>query len=157
MLVIATNPTIRTMWDHHKFARIVEKFDSKTVVMHYEFKPPKIAAFANSHDFLVLRTERIEKDGTILILSRSVYHQDVPERKGATRSEIDIAGFCIKPAGSAQSTVIYVNQSMLFVEIYIDCVLAELKGLPKMIEDIMVGKRALAVYNIRKFVEKGKL
>lgn len=115
MLTIATNTTIRSMWDHHKFARIVEKFDSKTVIMHYEFKPPKIVAFANSHDFLVLRTERVESDGTILILSRSVYHQDVPERKGITRSEIDIAGFCVKPAGNAQCTVIYVNQSEWFL------------------------------------------
>ena len=99
------------MWDHHRFAKVIEQLDEKSVVMHYEFKPPKIVMFANSHDFVVIRTERIDPDGTCLVLSRSIVHQDVPERKGCTRSEVDIAGFCIKPAGTSQSVLIYVNQS----------------------------------------------
>ena len=99
------------MWDDHRFAQVIEQLDEKTVVMHYEFKPPEDNSSEKPHDFVVVRTERIDPDGTCLILSRSIVHQDVPERIGCIRSEVDMAGFCIKPEGTSQSFLIYVNQS----------------------------------------------
>ncbi len=59
----------------------------------------------------MIRTERRQEDGTILILSRSVVHKEAPERKGYNRSEVEVSGFVIKPCGATSSVVIYVNQA----------------------------------------------
>ncbi len=61
----------------------------------------------------MLRTEKVEPDGALLLLARSVVHPDAPEKKGITRSELDIGGWVIKSCGTHSSVVIYVNQSNL--------------------------------------------
>jgi len=141
MRVIANNLKVRQQWDNHLAPRILERFDEKTAIIQWEYKPPKYLGMLASHDFVMLRTERVESDGALLLLGRSIVHPDAPEKKGTRRSELDIGGWLVKSCGTHSSVVIYVNQT-------------ELKGLPKVLEEASMTRRALSVYNVRKFVDK---
>jgi hypothetical protein len=72
----------------------------------------------NNHEFVMLRTERRDPDGSILLLARSVVHPDAPEKKGVTRSELDIGGWLIKPCGAHSCVVTYVSQSKLTIILF---------------------------------------
>jgi hypothetical protein len=141
MRVIANNFQVRHNWDNLQDPKILERFDKKTIILSWVYPPPKLFGMMSSHEFVMLRTERIDSDGAILLLSRSVVHPDVPEKKNPVRSELDIGGFLIKPCGTHSSVVIYVSQT-------------ELIGLPKILEEAAVSRRALTIHNIRRFVDK---
>mmetsp|Transcript_23489 Transcript_23489/g.32855 ORF Transcript_23489/g.32855 Transcript_23489/m.32855 type:complete len:768 (-) Transcript_23489:959-3262(-) len=143
MRTFAVSIPLRKNWDLlYSGGRIIEKVDDRTVIYQIEFKAPKwAAAFYRGHDFVMIRTEKVEPDGTIMVLSRSIVHQDAPERKQYQRSDVEVSGFVIKPCGEQASVVIYVNQ-------------AEMKGIPKWAERSFLNKRALLVRKIRKYVEK---
>ena len=105
-------------------------------------RPPKWAlSIPWGHDFLLLRTERRESDGTILVLSRSVVHKDCPVGKGYHRDEADISGFIIRPCGATSSVLIYVTQVKMF-------------NIPEYFEKKFLNNRPMMIANIRKFVEK---
>jgi len=142
MRIFAVSIDLRKEWDYlYGGARVVEFIDEKTAIVHLEFRRPKWAIGYDPHDFVMIRTERTEEDGTIMVLSRSVVHKDVPPRKGYVRSELEVSGFFIKPCGESSSVVVYVNQ-------------AELHGIPKWAENRFLNKRALLIGKIRKFIEK---
>jgi len=142
MYIFGKSIKLRENWDNYcTGGRVVEQLDERTAVIQYEFKPPKWAPMMKSHDFVTIRTEKILDDGTILLLSRSIIHPDAPERKGITRSEVDVTGFVLRSCGTNSCVVIYTTQ-------------AHLKGVPKWAEASAVNKRALLPNKIRKFVEK---
>lgn len=93
MRVFAVSLQLRPHWDRlYDGGRVVEQLDSKTVITQYSYRPPVWAApVFNHHDFLAIRTERTEPDGTIIVLSRSVVHQvsclSSSYRKGSARKE----------------------------------------------------------------------
>lgn len=37
---------------------------------------------------MLIRTEKVLPDGTLMVLSRSIVHHKVPEKKGANRGEV---------------------------------------------------------------------
>jgi hypothetical protein len=93
MRVFATSIDFREKWDHlYRSGRIIQELDSKTAIVQYEFHPPKWLAVIKNQDFVLIRTEKVDSDGTISVLSRSVVHPDAPPRKGFNRGEIDLAG-----------------------------------------------------------------
>jgi len=141
MRIIANNFKVRDHWDDHTNPRIIERFDDKTCIASFEYKPPKWLGMLPTHEFVMLRTERTDPDGALLLLARSIVHPDAPEKKSLRRSELDIGGWVIKSCGTNSSVVIYVSQT-------------ELKGLPKILEEAGLMRRALSVYNVRKFVDK---
>jgi len=141
MHVFATSMKLRQFWDFKCTARIIQNLDDKTVVAQYEYKPPKWAPMYNNQDFVVIRTEKTQPDGTIVILSRSIIHKDAPPRKGYTRSEVECSGFILRSCGNNSTVVVYVSQ-------------AKMNGVPKWAEAKLCNKRALLPYKIRKFVEK---
>ena len=104
-------------------------------------RPPKWAPMYNPMEYVCLRTEKRSADGTVMVLQRSIIHKDAPERKGFTRSEIDVSGFVLRPCGTNSTVVIYTSQAML-------------KGAPKWAEAKVLNARALLPHKIRKFVEK---
>jgi len=105
-------------------------------------RPPKWALnIPWGHDFLLLRTERREPDGTVMVLSRSVVHRDCPVEKGFHRDEADISGFIIRPCGATSSVVIYVCQ-------------VKMNNIPEYFEKKYMNNRPMMIANIRKFVEK---
>jgi len=140
MYIFATNIFLREHWDlMFRTARVVETLGPNTVICHYSYSPPKgFGAFFDKQDFVVLRTEKRQSDGTILVLSRSVVHQDAPVVKGFNRAEVESSGFVIRSCGATSSVVIYVSQVEMSV--------------PKWIEGKVVEKRALLPEKIRKFV-----
>jgi len=142
LYVFTVSIELRSKWDIIAAGRVLEKLDDKTVICQYSYDPPKLLSpMFNGHDFLILRTERREPDGTIMVLSRSVVHRDAAVEKGYTRDEIDISGFIIRPCGATSSVVIYVNQ-------------ASMGGIPKWAEEGYINKRPLMLAKMRKFVEK---
>jgi len=143
MRVLCTSLSLREQWDPlYQGGGIIEQLDDKTILCRYAFRPPTWAKMIfKPMDFVVLRTERVTADGTVLVLARSVVHKDAPEIKGITRSEIQITGFVIKPCGATSSVVIYVSQ-------------AEMKGIPKNLEKKYMHGRVLMIRKMRKFIEK---
>src|SRR5687767_1665033 len=95
----------------------------------------------HSHEYVILRTEKKQQDGTVMILARSVIHKDAPEKKGYNRSEVDVSGFVLRPCGINSTVVIYTTQAVM-------------KGVPKWAEQKLLNNRALLPHKIRKFVEK---
>jgi len=142
LYIFTVNMELRGKWDNLAAAEVVEKLDEKTIICQLSYDPPKVLApMFNGHDFLILRTERREPDGTIVVLSRSVVHKDIPVERGYTRDEIDISGFIIRPCGATSSVIIYVTQ-------------ASMGGIPKFAEEGYINKRPLMLATMRKFVEK---
>jgi len=133
---------LRNNWDSlFSGGRIIEKLDDKTFIYVVEYRPPFWAPMFNNHDCLMIRTEREEPDGTVLIINRSVSHPNFPERRGWNRTEVDMAGWVLRPCGSNSCVIIYTTQ-------------VQFKGIPKWAETKMINKRALLPYKIRKFIEK---
>jgi len=132
---------LRQYWDFKCTGRVIERFDDKTIVAQYEFGAPKWAPMFNDQDFVIIRTEQILSDGTIIVISRSIIHKDAPPRKGYTRSEVECSGFVLRPCGNNATVCIYVSQ-------------AKMNGIPKWAESMLCNKRALHPYKIRKFIEK---
>eukprot|EP01114_Cavostelium_apophysatum_P008532 TRINITY_DN2107_c0_g1_i4.p1 TRINITY_DN2107_c0_g1~~TRINITY_DN2107_c0_g1_i4.p1 ORF type:complete len:560 (+),score=107.08 TRINITY_DN2107_c0_g1_i4:309-1988(+) len=142
MYLFATSLQLREHWDNlYKSGRIVERYDNHSVVVHIEYRAPRWAPMFNPHDFCMIRTERQEADGTIIVISRSILHKDVPDRKGWNRSEVDVSGYVIRPCGNNACVVIYTNQ-------------VAIHGIPKWAEQKLANARAMTPYKIRKFVEK---
>lgn len=78
-----------------------------------------------------------------MILSRSIVHKDAPERKGVHRGDLECSGYVIKPCGIGSCVVIYVTQAML-------------NGIPNMLANKLINRRALIIHKIRQFVEQEK-
>jgi len=142
MRIFATNIEFRERWDSlYKGGRVLQELDTKTCIVQYEFHPPKWLAVLKNQDFVMIRSEKVDADGTIMVLSRSVVHPDSPPRKGFGRGEVDLAGFLIRPCGNNACVVVYITQ-------------ASVKGIPHYLEKKLINARALTIQKIRKFVEK---
>lgn len=142
LYVFAVSTPLRFHWENlYSQGRIVERLDSKTVICHHCYKPPKWAKMYKGHEVLLVRTERRGNDGTIMVLNRSVVHKEAQEGKTHVRDELEVSGFVIRPCGATSSVIIYVNQ-------------CKMNGIPKWAESRYMNKRPLLLHNIRKFVEK---
>jgi len=142
LYVFTRDLPLRQGWEKlYKDAQIIEQLDSKTEIVHLEYKAPAWAkAVFNPHDFVVIKSERREADGSIIVMSRSVVHKDVPVQKGYVRDELEVSGWVIRPCGLDACVVIYLNQVQM--------------GIPKWAEALMMKERPLIIHRVRKFIEK---
>jgi hypothetical protein len=142
MYIFATNIELRERWDiYYKGGKLVDRYDEKTVVVQFQFHPPKWLPMLKERDFVLLRTQKVEADGSILVLSRSIVHQSCPERKEYSRGEIELAGFVLRPCGNNSCVVVYIQE-------------VGITGVPKYLKEKIILKRGMVPHTIRKFVLK---
>lgn len=112
MYQIASRLDVRPHWDSGIKPSMVESLTDVCYIARYVFKPPKIAFMADAHEFITMRAEQWEPDGSCMILQCSIEHPDyVNVKKGHKRSELDLGGFHITKVSDKSCVITYVNQS----------------------------------------------
>ena len=120
--------------------RILEQINERTDVRHCVFEGTK-CLIKQKRDFVYLTHWKKRKDGSIIIIGKSVPRDDVPSPEKSVRGEILTSGWIIKPdTKHSSSFCAYITQT-------------DLKGLPSIVINQVNKEQPLIIRNLEKYFE----
>ncbi|KAM3136661.1 hypothetical protein pb186bvf_011297 [Paramecium bursaria] len=85
-------------------AQIVESIDNNTQIVYVRVKPPAI--LMSSRDLVLLQRIFKNQDGSIVIIAKSIIHQNQPPVHKVERAEMSLAGWILTPQANGMTKIV---------------------------------------------------